>query len=91
MIRINGGAFCDCIGLTAVSIPDNVTTIECNVFRCCTGLTNIELPASIISVSEDSFIECDSLNEIIVPEGQKERFAKMKGLVDYVDKIIEKQ
>ena len=43
----------------------------------------------VSSIAYGAFSGCENLKEIRVPKGQKERFAQMEGLKDYVDIIVE--
>ena len=73
----------------AYTIPNSVTDIGLGAFSGCGSLTTIEIPSSVTSIGNYAFVNCRNLKEIRVPKGQKERFAQMKGLKDYVDIIVE--
>ena len=40
-------AFCDCTGLTSITIPNSVTTIGNRVFYYCAGLTRIDFSGTV--------------------------------------------
>ncbi len=54
-------AFCGRDDLTAVTIPDSVTSIERDAFRGCTSLTSIAIPDSVTSIGEGAFSYCHDL------------------------------
>lgn len=86
---IGGSAFVGCYGLTTIVIPNNVTSIRQHAFQGCHSLTGITMPYGITYIGEYAFAGCKILKEIIVPKGQKARFARMAGLKDLKDKIVE--
>ena len=55
------------IGLTKITIPDNVASIGYGAFDGCTRLTEITIPNSVISISDYAFGDCTGLTEIIIP------------------------
>ncbi|WP_321437704.1 leucine-rich repeat protein [uncultured Bacteroides sp.] len=59
--------FSDCTGLTSVTIPDGVTSIENDVFDGCTGLTLIIIPNSVTSIGGGAFSHCTGLTSITIP------------------------
>lgn len=63
--NIRTGAFADC-GLTTVTIPQSVTTIEKEAFRNCEVLTEVNLSANITYVSPEAFKHCWNLDNITV-------------------------
>ena len=66
MIEING---INCCGLTSITIPDSVTSIEESAFFCGGGLTSITIPDSVTSIKESAFYDCSGLTSIIVKNG----------------------
>lgn len=60
-------AFCQCTGLTSVTIPNSVTSIgDCAFFRC-SGLTSMTIPNSVTSVGETAFGSCTGLTSVMIP------------------------
>ncbi|MCC8066110.1 MAG: leucine-rich repeat domain-containing protein, partial [Clostridiales bacterium] len=51
-------------GLTALEIPDGVTSISNYTFSNCTSLTEIIIPDSVTSVSIYAFSGCDALTDV---------------------------
>ena len=49
-----------CSGLTSVTIPDSVTSIDDYAFYDCTGLTRVTIPESVTHIGY-SFYGCSSL------------------------------
>ncbi|MBD5067878.1 MAG: leucine-rich repeat protein [Alistipes sp.] len=52
------------IGLTAYTIPNNVTSIGNSAFYGCTSLTSITIPDSVTSIENNAFSGCRSLTSI---------------------------
>ena len=65
---IGKSAFVDCIGLTSITIPDNVTSIGYRAFEGCTSLTNITIPDSVTSIGGLAFVDCIGLTSITIPD-----------------------
>lgn len=60
-------AFCQCTGLTSVTIPNSVTSIgDCAFFRC-SGLTSMTIPNSVTSIGETAFGSCTGLTAVTIP------------------------
>lgn len=64
---IGNYAFCDCTGLTSVTIPSSVTRIGFSAFRDCTGLTSVTIPSGVTSIYS-AFSGCTGLTKVIVPD-----------------------
>ena len=60
-------AFCECNGLTSISIPASVTSIGPSAFEGCSALTSIEIPASVTSIGNYAFGYCSALTSIEIP------------------------
>ena len=60
-------------GLTDVSIPDSVTSIEANAFRDCASLTHVLLSSNLDRVRGDwwhgTFRGCARLASVTIPDG----------------------
>ena len=48
-------AFCECNGLTSISIPASVTSIGEGAFNDCEKLTTVSIPASVTTIGEEAF------------------------------------
>ena len=60
-------AFAGCIGLTSVTIPNSVTSIEEQAFYCCTSLTSITIPNSVTRIGGGAFLWCSGLTSVTIP------------------------
>ena len=61
---IGEGAFCNCTGLTSVTIPNSVTSIGGSAFTMCTGLTSVTIPNSVTSIGRGAFYSCSNLTSV---------------------------
>ena len=64
---IGGYAFCGCISLTSITIPESVTSIGEKAFIFCEALTSITFPNSVTSIEIGAFAYCSSLISITIP------------------------
>ena len=64
---IGDHAFCDCDGLTSITIPNSVTTIGSSAFLGCSGLKSIEIPNSVTTIGDYAFQCCYGLTSIEIP------------------------
>ena len=62
------GGFSDCKGLTSITIPGKVKTINSSAFSGCTGLKSITIPNSVTSIGSSAFNGCTNLATITLPE-----------------------
>ena len=62
---IGTGAFHYCFDLTAIEIPNSVTSINEMAFSC-TGLTSLKIPNSIITIGYSAFSGCTNLSTITI-------------------------
>jgi hypothetical protein len=70
MKTIGKKVFYNC-GLTSVTIPNSVTSIEENAFYGCSDLTSVSIPNSVTSIGSQAFSWCQSLTSITIPESLK--------------------
>jgi len=61
---IGNYAFCNCIGLISINIPEKVTSIGNHAFSDCIGLANITIPASVTNIGNYAFYKCKGLTQI---------------------------
>ncbi|GMI24961.1 hypothetical protein TrCOL_g4114 [Triparma columacea] len=65
---IDNVAFSGCSSLTAITIPDTVTTIGSWAFERCSSLTAITIPDGVMTIGMGTFQECSSLAAITIPD-----------------------
>lgn len=58
-------------GLTSITIPDGITSIESNTFRACEKLVSVSLPDSVVNIDTYAFGQCTSLSSISIPHNVK--------------------
>lgn len=64
-------AFCGCVGLTNIEIPEGVETIKYDAFQYCRELKKINIPASVTDIGLWALAACDALEEITVDENNQ--------------------
>ena len=64
---VGDGAFMNCTGLHAVSMPATVKTIGRQAFRNCSALTRVEVPDGVTEIGEQAFAHCVSLEVVKIP------------------------
>ena len=67
--KIGRSAFERCVGITSVTISENITAIDSNAFAGCTGLTSLQIPESVTSLGEGAFEGCVSLESAHLGDG----------------------
>ena len=67
VVRIDTGAFSDCINMTSLNIPDSVKEIGRGAFSGCTSLSSIRIPDNGVVVEAGAFEQCTSLTRIHIP------------------------
>lgn len=67
VIELGTECFKDCMGLTSVIVPDNVTLINDYCFQDCRNLTSITLSQNLIRIGDFCFRYCGALTSAIVP------------------------
>ena len=64
--KIGDNAFCDCSGLTSLTLPSGVTKIGNAAFEGCSGLTSLTLPSGVAKIGDYAFHGCSGLTSIYV-------------------------
>ena len=67
LLKIEAGAFADCVNLKKVSFPDSLETIGDSAFRGCKQLSDIDLPDKVTTIGDSAFEGCESLKIIRIP------------------------
>ena len=65
---IGSEAFCNCSGLTSVTIPNSVTSIGIWAFYGCSGLASVTIGNSVTSIGESAFYLCRSLTKVNITD-----------------------
>ncbi len=65
---IEASAFCYCLDLTDVVIPNSVKYIGFAAFYVCLNLTNVTMSDSVTTIDGYAFSNCGSLKNITIPE-----------------------
>lgn len=68
VISIADSAFEWSTALTAITIPEGVTSLGQSVFCGCSCLTNIYIPTTVTNVGDYAFADCSALNNVIIPD-----------------------
>ncbi len=63
---IIGSAFQGCTGLSSITLPNSLTSIETFAFQNCTGLSGITIPDSVTSIGDLAFQNCTGLSSITI-------------------------
>lgn len=63
-VKIERRAFAECSSLTAVTLPETLTSLEEMVFSSCTALERISLPDSLEQIPNHLFESCSALKSV---------------------------
>lgn len=66
--KIPKGLFGSCTGLTQITIPDTVVSIDQEAFARCVNLQNITFDNNLKSIGNGAFGRCNSLTQIVIPD-----------------------
>lgn len=66
---IGEDAFCWCVSLKNITVPEGVTDLHGAVFSYCRNLEQVTLPSGLLSVGERCFYSCTSLQSVNLPDG----------------------
>ncbi len=69
--EIPNDAFDECSSLTAITIPNSVTSIGNGAFYKCSGLTSVNIGNSVTSIGNYAFEYCSGLTSINIPNSVK--------------------
>lgn len=67
LTTIGEDAFSECSGITSVTIPESVTSIDGYAFIRCSSLASVTIPSGVTSIGKKAFFECSSLGSIAIP------------------------
>ena len=67
--NLGRGAFWGCSGLTSLTLPSGVTSIDYQTFYGCSGLTSLTIPSGVTSISDCAFSGCSGLTSLTIPSG----------------------
>lgn len=67
--NIESGAFCNCTGLTELTLADGLEIIGGYAFAGCTALESVRLPSHLSNFYDEAFSDCTSLLNLELPEG----------------------
>ena len=69
VIKINDNVFADNTNLTAVTLPESLTTLGSRSFESCQSLKTIKIPSGVTTIPYHCFYGCSSLDSVTIPEG----------------------
>ena len=84
VVEIAEEAFYQCTGLTGVTIPNSVTSIEGSAFAS-TGLTTVTIPGGVTTIGTFVFDQCNELKRIEVA-AESTAFTSVDGVLFSADK-----
>ena len=67
--RIMQYSFYNCDGLTRVTLPDGIVSIEDYAFYGCKALASVNIPETVTEIGEYAFYECEALTIVNIPDG----------------------
>ena len=67
VISIGPYAFCNCTGLTSVTIGNSVNSICAHAFEGCSSLTSVTIPNSVTGIGGYAFCNCTGLTSLTIP------------------------
>ena len=77
--------FIDCTGLTAIILPDGVTSIGAYAFQNCENLVTVSVPNSVLTIAEGAFSNCIKIADLTLPFiGESRGSTLEKGLFGYI-------
>lgn len=67
--RFESNAFENCVGLTSVTLSNNMKKINIAAFKNCTGLKSVVIPKNVTGIGYKAFLNCTSLTNVTIPDG----------------------
>ena len=67
--KLGDYVFYGCSGLTSLTIPSGVTSIDDGTFEGCSGLTSLTIPSGVTSIGNYAFKGCSGLTSLTIPSG----------------------
>ena len=55
-------------GITSITIPEGITTLDYQMFSDCKYLSEVNLPKNLTTIKFNAFWDCDSLETIVIPK-----------------------
>lgn len=55
-------------GITSITLPDSIISIEKYAFYSCINLTSVNIPNGVTSIGEYAFYDCRKLTSIMIPD-----------------------
>jgi len=84
--EIGASAFEGCTNITAINLPNSVTTIGSAAFTNCTGLTSVIIPANANTLGNNIFEDCTGLTSVeFMPGTNKVGAGMFKNCSNLVD------
>ena len=80
VVIIGSYAFYNSAGLTSITIPSSVASIDQAAILGCTGLTSIKIPNSVTSISVNAIVGCTGLSSIYV-DSQNVNYSSLDGVL----------
>ena len=82
--------FRGCTGLTALTLPQGLTTVGDSAFDGCTGLTALTLPQGLTHIGDAAFRGCTGLTQIIINTDSDVELARIQALLpeEHRNKVI---
>lgn len=99
VVKIHSYAFCDCVSLKEITLPNTTSIIAAYTFKGCINLHSISIPDSVTKIENYAFADCYKLAEIMIPNSVSyiDEFAfvgcantRINWPTSYVDKQLSK-
>lgn len=67
--NVGSNAFCGCLNLTHVELPDSIESLDIGAFRRCSSLEELDIPSGVKKIRNSAFSSCSSLKSLRIPAG----------------------